>query len=144
MKRLCKMFSLGQILKWPKTCAKRLYKKTRFVLCKKPLQKNTKYSRNDTILKIGHLAKALQNGQFGANMKMVKNMPKRFYKHIRVVLCKRSLEENTKYSRNKTNLDISYFAKAIEFAKWQEPITRSLHMYCTLESTLSNEELFLE
>ena len=26
----------------------------------------------------------------------------------------------------------------------QEPITRSLHLYCTLESTLSNEELFLE
>ena len=26
----------------------------------------------------------------------------------------------------------------------QEPITRSLHMYCTLESTLSREELFLE
>ena len=26
----------------------------------------------------------------------------------------------------------------------QEPITRSLHLYCALESTLSNEELFLE
>ena len=26
----------------------------------------------------------------------------------------------------------------------QEPITRSLHMCCTLESTLSDEELFLE
>ena len=26
----------------------------------------------------------------------------------------------------------------------QEPITRSLHLYCTLESTLSSEELFLE
>ena len=26
----------------------------------------------------------------------------------------------------------------------QEPITRSLHLCCTLESTLSNEELFLE
>ena len=28
--------------------------------------------------------------------------------------------------------------------KGQEPITRSLHLCCTLESTLSNEELFLE
>ena len=26
----------------------------------------------------------------------------------------------------------------------KEPITRSLHLCCTLESTLSNEELFLE
>ena len=26
----------------------------------------------------------------------------------------------------------------------QEPITRSLHLCCTLESTLSSEELFLE
>ena len=33
------MFSLGQKLKWPITCAKRLYKKTRVVLCKKPLKK---------------------------------------------------------------------------------------------------------
>ena len=29
-------------------------------------------------------------------------------------------------------------------AGWQEPITRSLHLCCTLESTLSNEALFLE
>ena len=28
--------------------------------------------------------------------------------------------------------------------KEQEPITQSLHLCCTLESTLSNEELFLE
>ena len=35
---LWKMVSLGQKWKWPKTCAKRLYKKTRVVLCKKPLE----------------------------------------------------------------------------------------------------------
>ena len=28
--------------------------------------------------------------------------------------------------------------------KGQEPITRSLHLCCTLESTLPSEELFLE
>ena len=37
--RLCKMVSLGQKLKWPKTCEKRFYKHVRVVLCKKPLQK---------------------------------------------------------------------------------------------------------
>ena len=46
-----------------------MYKHARVVWCKKPLER-TKYSRNETILKIGHLAKAkamqrleaLQNG----------------------------------------------------------------------------------
>ena len=42
-----------------KTCAKRLYKKTRVVLCKKPLKKKIKYLRNETILKIGHIAKVI-------------------------------------------------------------------------------------
>ena len=37
--RLCKMVSLGQKLKWPKTCEKIFYKHVRVVLCKKPLQK---------------------------------------------------------------------------------------------------------
>ena len=37
--RLCKIVSLGQKLKWPKTCEKRFYKHVRVVLCKKPLEK---------------------------------------------------------------------------------------------------------
>ena len=37
--RLCKMVSLGQKLKMPKTCDKTLYKHIRLVLCKKRLQK---------------------------------------------------------------------------------------------------------
>ena len=36
---LCKMVSLGQKLKMPKTCDKRLYKHFRLVLWKKRLQK---------------------------------------------------------------------------------------------------------
>ena len=48
----------------------------------KTARKNTKYSRNETILKIGHLAKAiahgrgiaLQNGQFGTKIKNAINM----------------------------------------------------------------------
>ena len=53
------MVSLGQKLKMPKTCEKRFYKNIRVVLCKKPLEKDTKYSKNETILKIGYLAKAI-------------------------------------------------------------------------------------
>ena len=56
---LWKMVSLGQKLKLKKTCEKEFFNHVRVVLCKKPLQKNTKYSRNKTILKIGHHAKAI-------------------------------------------------------------------------------------
>ena len=59
----CKMVSFGQKLKWPKTCANPLYKKSRVFLCKKNTGKNTKYSRNETILKIGHLAKAIAHAK---------------------------------------------------------------------------------
>ena len=52
------MVSLGQKLKWPKICEKRFYEHMRVVLCKKPLKK-TKYSTNESILKMGHLAKAI-------------------------------------------------------------------------------------
>ena len=37
--RLCKMVSLGENFKWPKTREKRFYKDARVVLCKKPLEK---------------------------------------------------------------------------------------------------------
>ena len=53
------MLSLGQKLKWPKTCKKPFYEHIRVVLCKKTADKNTKYSTNESILKIGHLAKAI-------------------------------------------------------------------------------------
>ena len=42
-----------------KKCEKDINKHTRVVLCKKTTGKNTIYSRNETILKIGHLAKAI-------------------------------------------------------------------------------------
>ena len=44
----------------PKTCQKLFYQK----ICKKKAYKeNTKYSRNETILKIGHLAKAIAHAK---------------------------------------------------------------------------------
>ena len=53
------MFSLGQKLKCLKKCEKHIYKHTRVVLWKKPLEKNTKYSRNETILEVGYLGKTI-------------------------------------------------------------------------------------
>ena len=57
----CKILTLGQKLKFQKTCQNPFYKSFRVVLCKKPLQKRkkTKYSRNESILKMGHHAKAI-------------------------------------------------------------------------------------
>ena len=53
------MVSLGQKLKMPKKCEKPSYKIVRVVLCKKPLEKTPNIRKNETILKIGHLAKAI-------------------------------------------------------------------------------------
>ena len=53
------MVSLGQKLKMPKTCEKPPYKIIRVVLCKKTARKITKCSKNETVLQIGHLAKAI-------------------------------------------------------------------------------------
>ena len=59
----CKIITLGQKLKFQKTLHNPFYKSFPLVLCKKPLEKNTKYSRNKTILKIGHHAKALAHAK---------------------------------------------------------------------------------
>ena len=48
----------------PKACEPPFYKNVRVVLCKKPLKKkNTKYSRNCTMLKIVHLAKGISDAK---------------------------------------------------------------------------------
>ena len=57
------MVSLGQKLKMPKTCENSFYKIIRVVLSKKTLEKNTKYSRNETILKIGYVAMVRAHGK---------------------------------------------------------------------------------
>ena len=57
------------------------------LLFAKNRSKNTKYSRNETILKES------------------------------IVVCKKTPQKNTKYSRNKTILKIGHHAKAIAFAK---------------------------
>ena len=56
------MVSLGQKLKMPKTWEKPFYKKIRVVLWEKRA-KNTQDSRNEKILKIGHLAKVVAHAR---------------------------------------------------------------------------------
>ena len=69
----------------------------------KTAPKNTKYSRNETILKIGHLEKAIAHAckgyslckmvSLGQKLKIPKTCEKRFYKNIGVVLCKKPLQK---------------------------------------------------
>ena len=67
----------------------------------KTARKYTKYSRYETILKIGHLARPIAHAQAIAfeklsvwvkKLKMPKTCVKPLYKNIRVVLCKKLLE----------------------------------------------------
>ena len=60
---VCKMVGLGPKLKMSKTCEKLFHKNITSLLCKKNARKNTKYSRNATILKIGDLAKAIAHAK---------------------------------------------------------------------------------
>ena len=63
------MVSLAQKLKWPKTCEKRFYKHVIVVYSKKTAGKNTIYLRNTTIVKTGHLAKAIDFPRWSAWLK---------------------------------------------------------------------------
>ena len=62
----------------------------------KTARKNTKYSRYETILKIGHHAKAMTPGKMvslGQKLKFQKTCQNPFYKSVTVVLCKKPLEK---------------------------------------------------
>ena len=59
----CKIFILGEKLKFQKTWQNPFYKSFTVVLCKKTARKKTKYSRNEIIVKIGHHAKAIAHAK---------------------------------------------------------------------------------
>ena len=93
----CKIPTLAQKFKFPKTCQNQFSKSFRVVLCQKTAPKSTKYSRNESILKIGHHAckgyspcKILTLAQ---NLKVKKTCQNPFYKSFPVVLCKNPLQK---------------------------------------------------
>ena len=94
---LCKMVSLGQKLKMPKRCQKRFYDHIKVVVCKKPLLKKPnigkttafgKWPKLATRQRLYSLCKMVSLGQ---KLKMPKRCQKRFYDHIKVVVCKKPL-----------------------------------------------------
>ena len=97
---LCKMVSLAQKLKFSKTCQKRLHNHIRVVLCKKQLQKTPNIREMATCLKSLNLATIQRHGahlfkivSLGKKLKFLKTYRKQLYYHIRVVLCKKRLQE---------------------------------------------------
>ena len=93
---------------------------------KKTAPKYPKYWREETILKIGHLAKAVAHAKAIAHLKLpvwVKNY--KCQKHAKnhstrtaQLFCKKKrARKNTKYWRNQTILKIGHLQKAIAHAK---------------------------
>ena len=110
----------GSKIKIPKNMSKSILQIISSCSVQKTAPKNTKYSRNETILKIGHHAKALwpmQNPHFGSKIKIPKNMSKYILQIISSCSVQKTAPKNTKYSRNETILKIGHHAKAIAHAK---------------------------
>ena len=92
---LCKIVSLGQKLKFIKTCEKRFFNHIRVVLCKSRLKKHQIFEKwdhfeNRPSCKDYSLCKRVS---LGPKLKLKKICEKRFFNHIRVVLGKKRLEE---------------------------------------------------
>ena len=99
-----KILTLAQKLKFQKTCQNPFCKSFRVVLWKKPLQKNTTYWRNESILKIGHHAckgyspcKILTLAQKLKFQKTSKSILQIIFSRS----AKQTAPKNTKYSRNR-------------------------------------------
>ena len=95
---LCKMVSLGQKIKLPKTCEKRFYKYIIDVLCKKRLQKILNIGEMRRIRKLEKWPQCkgyspCKMVSLGKKMKLPKTCEKPFYKHFPDVLCKKRLQK---------------------------------------------------
>ena len=86
----------------------------------KSAAKNTKYSRNETILKIGHLAETIDFSKWSVWVKTSngKKRVKKILQESQNCSVQKTAAKNTKYSKNETILKIGHLAKAIDFAKW--------------------------
>ena len=111
---LCKILALAEKLKFQKNMSKSILQITYSCSVQNTASKNPKYSRNETILKIGHHAckgyspcKILTLAQ---KLKFQKTCQNPFYKSFRIVLCEKIVGKNTKYSRNESILKIGHHA----------------------------------
>ena len=111
----------GSKIKIPKNMSKSILQIIQSCSVQKTAPKNTKYSRNESILKIGIIMQRLQpmqNPHFGSKIKIPKNMSKSILQIIQSCSVQKTAPKNTKYSRNESILKIGHHhAKAIAHAK---------------------------
>ena len=98
--RLCKIATLGRKLKMPKTSEKRFYNHIRVVVCKKRLKQHIilekwEHFENSQNWPRGKGYRLCKIATLGQKLKMPKTSEKRFYNHIRVVVCKKRLEKTS-------------------------------------------------
>ena len=96
----CKIFTLGQKLKFQKTCQNPFYNSFRVVLCKRRSRKTQKFEKWDHSKNRSPCngSSSCEIRCLGQKLKFKKTCPHPFYKSFRVVLTTR---KNTKYSRNR-------------------------------------------
>ena len=95
---LCKVVSLGQKLKMPKTWYKTLYKHIRLVLCKNNPKKRLIFEKCDHFENWQKWPQCkgyslCRKVSFSPKLKMPKTSDKRLYKQIRIVLWKKRLQK---------------------------------------------------
>ena len=111
----------------------------------KTAAKNTIYSRNETLFKIGHHAKAIAHAKSSLQ---VKNLNSK--KHVKIhstnhlqLICAKKRSKNTKYSQNANIFKIGHHAKNIAHANSslsvknknskkhvKMPFTNHLELFC--------------
>ena len=109
----CKILALAKKIKIPKNMSKSILQIISSCSVQKTAPKNTKYSRNESILKIGHHAckgMPMQNPHFGSKIKIPKNMSKSILQIIYSCSVQKTAPKNTKYSRNESILKIGHHA----------------------------------
>ena len=110
---------LGSKVKIPKNVSKSILQIISSCSAQKTAPKNTKFSRNKTILKIGHYPKAIAHAKSSLwvkNEESTKRVKIHSTDHLALFRAKKSAN-NSKYSRNETILKIGHHAKAIAHAK---------------------------
>ena len=92
--RLCKRATLAQKLKMPKTCEKRFYNHVRVNGSKKHLIfEKWEYFENSQNWPRGKGYRLCKIATLAQKLKMPKTCEKRFYNHVRVVVCKKRLQK---------------------------------------------------
>ena len=109
----------GLKIEIPKNMSKSILQIIYSCFVQKTAPKNTKYSRNESILKINHHAKAIVHAKSSlwSKIKIPKNMSKSILQIIYSCFVQKTAPKNTKYSRNESILKIGHHAKAIAHAK---------------------------